>query len=345
MPSQKGRPPVAPTGQRGEGAYLNSRKSDDETSYFTTLRYLAKLLRSKGALVPTPGILRPSPIMTLYFTKMHSLGNHFMVLDGINQKIKLSPQQIRQLANPNTGIGFDQCLLIEPSPKEGIDFYYRIFNADGQEVGQCGNGARCLALFAKHYGLSSQNKMTLATKTTQMEVQIQEDQRVTVSMGHPQLDPARIPFIADQQQALYPLELNPELVLSIHAIQVGNPHAVLLVQELTQAPVLTWGPQISLHPRFPEQTNVGFMHIVDKQHIQLRVYERGCGETQACGSGALAAAAIGRLYYQLAPQITVTLPGGDLIVDWPELEKTIRLTGPATFVYEGKLLETQINKA
>lgn len=268
---------------------------------------------------------------------MHGLGNDFMVLDGINQKLNLTPQQIASLANRNTGIGFDQCLLIEPSVTSGIDFTYRIFNADGQEVGQCGNGARCLALFAKYYGLTSKNKLTVATKTTSMHLIINDDNSVSVDMGKPKLEPKDIPFIAEHQSAEYSIELSPESIISIHAISVGNPHAVLLVQDLASAPVNNLGRQISYHLRFPEHTNTGFMQIINQHHINLRVYERGCGETQACGSGAVAAAAIARLYYNLEKKITVTLPGGNLIIEWPDISGPITLTGPATFVYEATL--------
>lgn len=277
-------------------------------------------------------------MMNIRFTKMHGLGNDFMVIDGINQNINLTPEKIAFLAQRNTGIGFDQCLLIERSEKNGVDFNYRIFNADGQEVGQCGNGARCLALFAKHYGLTTKNKLTVATKTTLMDLQINGDNSVSVDMGIPQLAPANIPFIAERQLPEYALELSAGKTVLLHAISVGNPHAVLLVADVTTAPVDVLGPQISHHPCFPEQTNTGFMQIINRHQIKLRVYERGCGETQACGSGAVAAAAIGHLYHHLANQITVNLPGGDLVIDWPEINESIRLTGPATFVYEGILL-------
>jgi diaminopimelate epimerase len=261
-----------------------------------------------------------------------------MVIDGINQSINLNKQQIRDLGNRYTGIGFDQCLLIEPSSTAEVDFKYRIFNADGQEVGQCGNGARCLALFAQHYGLTRKKILTVATKTTRMNLTINSDDSVTVDMGFPKLDPAEIPFIAPQHAMQYDLILADGQTVSLHTINVGNPHAVLLVEESHKAPVHELGSQISLHPRFPEQTNTGFMQIINPEHIQLRVFERGCGETKACGSGAVAAAAIGQLYYKLARRVKVSLIGGDLIVDWPNNKDTIRLTGPAAFVYEGRLL-------
>ena len=278
-----------------------------------------------------------SPGSILKFTKMHGLGNDFMVLDGVNQSINLTPQQISSLSDRHTGIGFDQCLLIEPSTAVGIDFQYRIFNANGQEVGQCGNGARCLALFAKYYGLTNRSSLVIATKTTQMHLHINADDSVSVDMGIPNLTPAKIPFLMQEQAPLYSLALDHEKTLAVHAISVGNPHAVLLVDSVSAAPVTELGPQISQHTLFPEQTNAGFMEIINDQHIALRVYERGCGETRACGSGAVAAAAIGQLYHALAKRVKVTLPGGDLFVDWPHPQQSIVLTGPASFVYEGTL--------
>lgn len=274
----------------------------------------------------------------LHFAKMHGLGNDFMVLDGINQRITPSPQFISTLANRHTGVGFDQCLLLEPSVEEGVDFNYRIFNANGQEVGQCGNGARCLALFAKHFKLTNKNELTIATQTTRMRLRINDDQTVSVDMPPPTLLPKNIPFIAEKQAQNYVLELLHHQSTKIHAINVGNPHAVLVVPEVELAPVATLGQEITQHPRFPEQTNTGFMQLVNSTHIKLRVYERGCGETQACGSAAVAAAAIARLYYDLSDKITVTLPGGNLIVEWPNIEGPITLTGPAVLIYEGRLM-------
>jgi diaminopimelate epimerase len=275
--------------------------------------------------------------MTIKFTKMHGLGNDFMVIDGINQKLNIDPRQISAWSCRTTGIGFDQCLLIEASDIAGIDFKYRIFNADGQEVGQCGNGARCLALFARYYGLTSKNKLIVATNTTTMKLMINADNTVSVDMGIPKLAPKDIPFIADHQAEAYSIELDDTTLVSLHAISVGNPHAVLLVQNVDSAPVNHLGQQICHHARFPEQTNTGFMQIMAPDHIRLRVYERGCGETQACGSGAVAAAAIGRLYYNLSEKITVTLAGGNLEITWPHINSPITLTGPANFVYEGQL--------
>jgi diaminopimelate epimerase len=275
--------------------------------------------------------------MGIKFTKMHGLGNDFMVIDAVNQSIKLSQNQIAALSNRYTGIGFDQCLIIEPSLSPDIDFNYRIFNADGQEVGQCGNGARCLALFAQYYGLTQKKSLKVATKTTLMQLNINADGSVTVDMGIPKGTPTDIPFIATQQATHYELNLDKGLTVTIHTINVGNPHAVLLVDDINEVPVHELGPQISRHDRFPEQTNTGFMQILNQTHIKLRVFERGSGETKACGSGAVAAAAIGQLYYNMADRIRVSLTGGDLIIDWPNKEQSIRLTGPASFVYEGTL--------
>jgi diaminopimelate epimerase len=276
--------------------------------------------------------------MGIKFTKMHGLGNDFMVIDGINQDINLNKSDILKLSNRSTGIGFDQCLLIEASHSSGVDFIYRIFNADGQEVGQCGNGARCLARFAYHYGLTKKKELIVATKTTQMKLTINMDETVSVDMGIPKSNPTAIPFLAAQQSTLYELPIKEEQTVAIHIVNVGNPHAVLVVDHLKSAPVHELGQHISVHSSFPEQTNVGFMRIVDSQHIQLRVYERGCGETNACGSGAVAAAAVGRLYYNLAERVTVSLLGGDLTVEWPDKNQGITLTGSATFIYEGILL-------
>lgn len=275
--------------------------------------------------------------MGIKFTKMHGLGNDFMVIDGVNQKIDLQKEQIARLSNRYTGIGFDQCLLIEPSRASGVDFSYRIFNADGQEVGQCGNGARCLALFARHYGLTKQQKLTVATKTTTMHLTINSNDSVTVNMGVPKLKPSDIPLQMPQQQSLYQLPLKNGQTITLHTINVGNPHAVLIVDDLTMAPVQELGQELSIHSYFPEQTNVGFMQIINHEHIKLRVYERGCGETNACGSGAVAAAAIGRLYHALGETIKVSLLGGDLMIDWADTNAAIYLTGPARFVYEGEL--------
>jgi diaminopimelate epimerase len=276
--------------------------------------------------------------MNLKFTKMHGLGNDFMVVDAVRQKVDLTPMQIAQLGRRDIGIGFDQCLIVEPSRQEGIDFFYRIFNANGQEVGQCGNGARCLARFVHHYQLTSKRTLQVATHTTRMGLQINDDDSVTVDMGLPKFEPRDIPLSMQDRQTHYSISFPHQPDQKIHAVSMGNPHAVLVVPDLDTAPVQTLGQLISEHPLFPEQTNVGFMCILRPERVQLRVYERGCGETQACGSGAAAAVAIGRLYHHLAPKVSVELKGGRLTVEWPSFNETLSLTGPAAFVYEGELL-------
>ena len=276
--------------------------------------------------------------MTLYFTKMHGLGNDFMVIDAIHQAVHLDKDTIIALGRRDTGVGFDQCLLVEAPRDAATDFFYRIYNADGQEVGQCGNGARCLARFVNHYKLTDKQHITVATKTTRMHLQINADDTVTVDFGLPFLEPTMIPVKANSKAELYLLPLQSGADHSVHAVGVGNPHAVTVVHNVMTAPVTSLGKEISEHPLFPEQTNAGFMEIIDASSIRLRVYERGCGETSACGSGAVAAAIIGRLYHGLDPRISVTLPGGRLIVDWPDMNSPVSLTGPACFVYEGSLI-------
>lgn len=276
--------------------------------------------------------------MNLNFTKMHGLGNDFMVIDGINQSVHLEKSHIAALSNRHTGVGFDQCLLIEAPQSKEVDFNYRIFNADGTEVGQCGNGARALALFVTHYALTQKKAFAVATKTTRMNLYVHQDNRVSVDMGIPQYQPKDIPLSMPQQQKFYSLTCSNNQIINIHAMSIGNPHAVLLVDDITQAPVHSLGQEISTHQAFPEQVNASFMQRINSEHLKLRVFERGCGETSACGSAAVAAAAIGRLYYDMTAQIKVSLPGGDLFIDWPDMNKSITLTGSASFVYEGCLL-------
>lgn len=276
--------------------------------------------------------------MTIQFTKMHALGNDFMVIDGLNQNLALDAQQIAALAQRNTGIGFDQCLVVERSKEEGIDFFYRIFNADGQEVGQCGNGARCLARFLHHYGLTKKKTIRVATFSTKMDLQLNDDKSVTLSLDAPKFDPEAIPLQASNQAKTYDLVLKNDLHWPVHALSVGNPHAISLVEKLDEIAIDSLGKEISEHPLFPEHCNAGFMQLIDSNHIQLRVYERGCGETQACGSGAVAAAIAGQLYYDLDEEVIISLPGGELKVAWPGCEGPIYLTGPASFVYEGVLM-------
>jgi diaminopimelate epimerase len=275
--------------------------------------------------------------MRLRFTKMHSLGNDFLVIDGISQEIILTSEQVVRWANRHTGIGFDQCLVIEESSDPAIDFYYKIYNADGSEVGQCGNGARCLAKFVQFYGLTDKKTLQVSTRTTTFSLNIQ-GKEVTVRLSPAQFSPAQIPINFTVQQQSYAIDLPQDQVCHVHALSVGNPHAVLRVDEVEKAPVRELGKLLSEHTFFPQQTNVEFMEIIGSELIKLRVYERGCGETQACGSGAVAAAVVARKFYGVDARIRVLLPGGELMVHCPNPDAEIELTGPAEFVYEGVLL-------
>jgi diaminopimelate epimerase len=275
--------------------------------------------------------------MKIKFTKMHGLGNDFMVIDAVHQSFTPDKDIIRTLADRHRGVGFDQCLLVEKSADDDADFYYRIFNADGNEVGQCGNGARCLARFLRYHGLTDKSRIRVATSTARMELKLNEDNSVSVNMGKPRFKPQEIPLTAEQQKNTYDITANGERV-EFHAVNVGNPHIVITVDDLANAPVQSLGAELSEHDLFPEQTNVGFMQIISADHIALRVYERGCGETSACGSGAVAAAVVGRAFHQLSDTVTISLTGGELTVKWPDLSSDVFLTGPAAFVYEGKLI-------
>lgn len=268
---------------------------------------------------------------------MHGLGNDFMVIDAVNQQVCLSKEDIIRMGRRDIGVGFDQCLLVENSPDSCTDFFYRIYNSDGSAVGQCGNGARCLARFIQEKKLSPKTRLSVATTTTRMELQLDEDGQVSVFLPPPCFQPKTIPLAANQQAPQYELTLANHTKQRIHALSVGNPHALIPVPSLQTAPVQALGEEISQHPWFPEQCNVGFMEIVSPHFLKLRVYERGCGETKACGSGAVAAAVIGRLFYTMDPRITVQLLGGELRVSWQGQGHKIQLSGPAEFVYEGEL--------
>lgn len=275
------------------------------------------------------------------FTKMHGLGNDFMVIDATQHPFLLTPTQIAYLSDRHTGVGFDQCLVVDKSRVSEVDFFYRIFNANGKEVGQCGNGARCLARFVQAKGLSTKSELCIQTSKTKMNLTLHDDDTVTVHFAPPNLTPHSIPIQSTQQKTLYCLTIGQH-IYPFHAINVGNPHAILVAKQWTDADINTLGPALSTHDFFPEQTNVGFLKKLSPEHLQLRVYERGCGETLACGSGAVAAAAVGHLYHNMSNKITVSLPGGDLQVDWPERTGPIYLRGPATFVYEGQVLENSV---
>ncbi|ESQ11359.1 MAG TPA: diaminopimelate epimerase [Chromatiaceae bacterium] len=272
--------------------------------------------------------------MSLHFTKMHGLGNDFVVIDAIRQAVNITPELSRNLAHRRFGIGCDQVLLVEPARLPDTDFHYRIFNADGSEVEQCGNGARCFARFVREQGLTAKDTILVGTATGVIRLRIEPDGQISVAMGVPRLEPADIPFDAQRQAACYDLSLDGDMV-RIGAVSMGNPHALLRVDDIEHAPVTTLGPRIERDRRFPKRVNVGFMQIVDAGHLRLRVWERGVGETMACGTGACAAVVIGNLQGLLDQRVRVTLPGGDLVIQWPGEGAEVLMTGPATRVYDG----------
>ena len=281
--------------------------------------------------------------MLLRFTKMHGLGNDFLMLDLISQNIQIRKEQIRCLADRHLGIGFDQLLMAEPPQDPEMDFRFRIYNSDGSEAEQCGNGARCFTRFVRDRGLTTKTELKLETMNGPVQCKLQKDGNITVNMGAPRLQPECIPFVADRTQITYSLKLKDTLCatqaeVEISAVSMGNPHAVLLVENVDTAPVKTLGPVLATHDRFPQGTNVSFMEVVDPNNIRLRVYERGAGETRACGSGACATVVAGRLQGLLDQDVNVQLPGGTLRIEWLGDDSPVMQTGPACRVYEGHLL-------
>ncbi|MBW5800114.1 diaminopimelate epimerase [Halomonas elongata] len=274
--------------------------------------------------------------MLLQFTKMHGLGNDFMVVDLVTQRARLRDEQIRDLADRRFGIGFDQLLVVEPPRDPDMDFRYRIYNADGSEVENCGNGARCFARFVLDQRLTHKREIHVETAGGPLTLVVGDDGRVSVDMGKPRFAPQDLPFEADGDRPLHDLEVDGQQ-LSIGVASLGNPHAVLRVDDVTTAPVATLGPAIEGHPRFPRRVNAGFMQVVSAHEIRLRVYERGTGETLACGTGACAAVACGIRQGLLESPVTVHLPGGELRIDWPDIEANLIMTGPAERVFEGRV--------
>ncbi|MBV7317264.1 diaminopimelate epimerase [Shewanella sp. NIFS-20-20] len=277
----------------------------------------------------------------IHFTKMHGLGNDFMVVDAVTQNVFFSPDQIRRLADRHQGIGFDQMLLVEPPYDPDLDFHYRIFNADGSEVEQCGNGARCFARFVRNKGLTHKNKIRVSTTAGKMTLRLERDGNVTVNMGVPNLEPAHIPFKAKRAEKTYLLMTEAQTFLC-GAASLGNPHCVLDiddldVNDLAHVDVDRIGASLTKHERFPKGVNVGFMQIVNTEHIKLRVYERGAAETMACGSGACAAVVVGQFQGKLASKVKVDLPGGSLMIQWDGDGKPLWMTGPAVTVYDGQI--------
>ncbi len=274
--------------------------------------------------------------MTLKFTKMHGAGNDFVVIDGVRQSVALTPDKLRFIADRHFGIGCDQILLVEKSLRHDADFRYRIFNADGGEVEQCGNGARCFVRFVHEKKLTSKKAIVVETKSGLISPRLEEDGRVTVNMGAPILEPARIPFVSDSDAAIQPLEVDGQSV-QISAVSMGNPHAVQVVENVDNAPVERQGCLIERHPRFPNRVNVGFMQVVDRSHIKLRVYERGAGETLSCGTGACAAVVAGIRRGLLDDTVHVATRGGTLTIAWAGGEHPVLMTGPAITVFEGEI--------
>ncbi len=270
----------------------------------------------------------------MQFAKMHGLGNDFMVVDAVTQNVYFSPELIRRLSDRHRGVGFDQLLVVEPPYDPELDFHYRIFNADGSEVAQCGNGARCFARFVRIKGLTNKRDIAVSTHTGRMVLSVTDDELVRVNMGEPDFEPQRVPFRAVKAEKTYILRANDHTVLC-GVVSMGNPHCVIQVEDVDTANVNILGPILESHERFPERVNVGFMQVVDRNHIRLRVYERGAGETQACGSGACAAVVVGIQQGLLADDVRVSLPGGDLDIHWKGVGHPLYMTGPATHVYDG----------
>ena len=279
--------------------------------------------------------------MRIPFTKMHGLGNDFVVVDATRKPFPADPLLLHRLTDRRFGVGCDQVLLIEPAPAGDVDFGYRIYNADGSESGQCGNGARCLARYIHEHGLSQASQLRVRTRTATMELELLDDGRVRVNMGVPQFEPAAVPLAFKARALRYALDLDLDLDLDhreveFGAVSMGNPHAVIEVKDVDGAPVATIGPALQKSPAFPEGVNVGFLQIVDERYARLRVYERGAGETLACGSGACAAMAVLRMQDRVAESVDVRLPGGHLRIDWKGPGRSLWMTGPAAFVYEGQ---------
>lgn len=276
--------------------------------------------------------------MALQFSKMHGLGNDFVVIDATTAPVALTPAQARFIADRHYGIGCDQILLVGPARSADAAFSYRIVNADGSESGQCGNGARCFMRFVREQGLTDADRVVVDVRDGQMTLQALGDNQYRVALGIPQFEPACIPLVRETRAQFYRVADIAGQTVDFQALSVGNPHAVLRVDDVQQAPVATLGPALEKHAVFPQRVNVGFMQIVERGHIRLRVFERGVGETLACGSGAAAAVIAGMASGDLDPRVAVDLPGGRAIIDWQGAGEPVYLSGPAEHVFAGKLL-------
>jgi diaminopimelate epimerase len=271
----------------------------------------------------------------LRFTKMQGLGNDFVVLDGVRESVVLTPGEIRRIADRHFGVGCDQILLVEKATRPDVDFRYRIFNADGGEVEQCGNGARCFVHFVREQGLTTKRAIRVETRGGVIEPRLEADGQVTVDMGLPRFVPAEIPFVSASDAVVQPLDVGGRTV-AITAISMGNPHAVQVVADVDAAPVRSEGPQIERHERFPQGVNAAYMQVIDRANIRLRVWERGAGETLACGTGACAAVVAGIRRGLLASPVNVATRGGVLEIAWAGAGAPVMMTGPAATVFEGE---------
>lgn len=274
--------------------------------------------------------------MKINFTKMHGLGNDFVVIDAINQPISLSEEQVRFMADRHFGIGCDQLLLVEKAQSNEADFRYRIFNADGGEVSQCGNGARCFARFVREKGLSGKKEIPVETAAGLLVLHHEDNGDITVNMGTPRHLPNEIPINYEQEQQLYEVDIDGS-PLQFGAVSLGNPHAVLQVDDISNAPVANVGKLLESHPIFPERANIGFMQIISEHHLKLRVYERGAAETMACGSGACGAVVVGMERGLLSSPVKVDLPGGQLVISWQGRNRPLFMSGSATIVFDGTI--------
>ena len=272
----------------------------------------------------------------LHFTKMHGQGNDFVVLDGVRQALELTAGQVRALADRHRGVGCDQVLLVQPPESPGNDFRYRIFNADGGEVEQCGNGARCFARFVLDEGLTTKREIRVETARGVIVPRVEDSGQVTVDMGPPRFAPAEVPFLAEREQPVYELRV-AGFPVHIAVLSMGNPHAVQVISDVDRAPVAEQGPLLERHPAFPQRVNAGYMQVVSRSHIRLRVWERGAGETLACGTGACAAVVSGIRAGLLDPEVRVTTRGGDLAIRWPGGTAPVMMTGDAVRVFDGEI--------
>ena len=284
--------------------------------------------------------------MRVRFTKMHGAGNDFVVLDGTRERLELAPAQVKRLGDRRFGVGADQILVVDKATRPGVDFGYRIFNGgSGDEVEHCGNGARCFVRFARERGLTDKKTLVVETLNRRLELRLQDDGRVTVDMGPPDFDPAHVPFgitwmaprASDAGLPLWPLELGEGKTVDVGVVSMGNPHAVQIVADIDTAPVATQGPKIEKHVRFAQGVNAGFMEIVSRTAIRLRVHERGAGETLACGTGACAAVAVGIRLGRLDAKVEVATRGGGLTIEWQGGTAPVLMTGPAETVFEGEI--------